>query len=196
MPLPKDRPLALDEQICFTLYRTAMSINRTYKPMLDEMGITYPQYLVLNVLGEEDGRTIGIIAARLALDSSTITPLVKRMEAAGLVQRRRSPDNEREVQVRLTEAGRALFARSQCLGEALLAALRPDPAAARRPEPPDPGADRRPRRPSRPAGVTWVGPDDGSRPLDAVAAPRPAHAVCGQPSGKLSASDDRTRSHL
>ena len=120
MPLPKDRPLALDEQICFTLYRTAMSINRTYKPMLDEMGITYPQYLVLNVLGEEDGRTIGTIAARLALDSSTITPLVKRMEAAGLVQRRRSPDNEREVQVRLTEAGRALFARSRCLGEALL----------------------------------------------------------------------------
>ncbi|MGO4723903.1 MULTISPECIES: MarR family winged helix-turn-helix transcriptional regulator [unclassified Inquilinus] len=120
MPLPKDRPLALDEQICFTLYRTAMSINRTYKPMLDEMGITYPQYLVLNVLGEEDGRTIGTIAARLALDSSTITPLVKRMEAAGLVQRRRSQDNEREVQVRLTEAGRALFARSRCLGEALL----------------------------------------------------------------------------
>ncbi|MBW8727764.1 MAG: MarR family transcriptional regulator [Inquilinus limosus] len=120
MPLPKDHPLALDEQICFTLYRTAMSINRTYKPMLDEMGITYPQYLVLNVLGEEDGRTIGIIAARLALDSSTITPLVKRMEAAGLVTRQRSPDNEREVQVRLTEAGRALFARSQCLGEALL----------------------------------------------------------------------------
>ncbi|MGO1080819.1 MarR family winged helix-turn-helix transcriptional regulator [Inquilinus sp. CA228] len=120
MPLPKDRPLALDEQICFTLYRTNIAINRTYKPLLDEMGITYPQYLVLNVLGEEDGRTIGAIASRLALDSSTITPLVKRMETAGLVQRRRSPDNEREVQVRLTEAGRALFARSQCLGESLL----------------------------------------------------------------------------
>ena len=120
MPLPKDRPLALDEQICFTLYRTNIAINRTYKPLLDEMGITYPQYLVLNVLGEEDGRTIGAIAARLALDSSTITPLVKRMEAAGLVTRQRSPGNEREVQVRLTEAGRALLARSQCLGEALL----------------------------------------------------------------------------
>ena len=88
--------------------------------MLDEMGITYPQYLVLNVLGEEDGRTIGAIAARLALESSTITPLVKRMEAAGLVERQRSPDNEREVQVRLTEAGRKLFARSRCLGESLL----------------------------------------------------------------------------
>jgi DNA-binding MarR family transcriptional regulator len=98
VPLPKDRPLGLDEQICFTLYRTNIAINRTYKPLLDEMGLTYPQYLVLNVLGEEDGRTIGAIAARLALDSSTITPLVKRMEAAGLVERRRSPDNDREVQ--------------------------------------------------------------------------------------------------
>lgn len=120
MPLPKDRPLGLDEQICFTLYRTNIAINRRYKPLLDEMGITYPQYLVLNVLGEEDGRTIGAIATRLALDSSTITPLVKRMEAAGLVQRRRSPDNDREVQVWLTGAGRDLFARSRCLGEALL----------------------------------------------------------------------------
>ena len=120
MPLPKDRPLALDEQICFTLYRTNIAINRTYKPLLDEMGLTYPQYLVLNVLGEEDGRTIGTIAARLALDSSTITPLVKRMEAAGLVERRRSRDNDREVQAWLTEAGRALFARSRCLGESLL----------------------------------------------------------------------------
>lgn len=120
MPLPKNLPLALDEQICFTLYRTNIAINRTYKPLLDEMGITYPQYLVLNVLGEEDGRTIGAIAARLSLESSTITPLVKRMEAAGLVERRRSPDNEREVQVRLTGSGRDLFARSQCLGEALL----------------------------------------------------------------------------
>jgi len=120
MPLPKDRPLALDEQICFTLYRTNIAINRTYKPLLDAMGITYPQYLVLNVLGEEEGRTIGAIAARLALDSSTITPLVKRMEAAGLVTRQRSPGNEREVQVRLTGAGRKLFAHSQCLGEALL----------------------------------------------------------------------------
>lgn len=120
MPLPKDRPLALDEQICFTLYRTNIAINRTYKPLLDEMGITYPQYLVLNVLGEEDGRTIGTIAARLALEPSTITPLVKRMEAAGLVERRRSRDNEREVQVWLTEAGCTLFGRSQCLGAALL----------------------------------------------------------------------------
>jgi DNA-binding MarR family transcriptional regulator len=121
-PVPDSSPLpfTLDQQICFTLYRTNIAINRTYKPMLDEMGLTYPQYLVLNVLGEEDGRTIGAIAARLTLESSTITPLVKRMEAAGYVQRQRSPDDDRQVQVRLTEAGRGLYAKSRCLGEELL----------------------------------------------------------------------------
>lgn len=113
------KPLPLDHQICFTLYRTNLAINRTYKPMLDEMGITYPQYLVLNVLGEEDGRTIGTIASRLALESSTITPPVKRMEQAGLVRRQRSHEDDRQVQVWLTEQGRALFSRSRCLGEAL-----------------------------------------------------------------------------
>jgi DNA-binding MarR family transcriptional regulator len=113
------KPLPLDHQICFTLYRTNLAINRTYKPMLDEMGITYPQYLVLNVLGEEDGRTIGAIAARLVLESSTITPPVKRMEQAGLVRRQRSEEDDRQVQVWLTEQGRALFTRSRCLGEAL-----------------------------------------------------------------------------
>ena len=114
------KPLPLDEQICFTLYRTNIAINRTYKPMLDEMGITYPQYLALNVLGEEDGRTIGAIAERLGLESSTITPLVKRMEQAGLVTRQRSPEDDRQVQVRLTSKGRRLFERSRCLGEALV----------------------------------------------------------------------------
>lgn len=113
-------PLPLDEQICFTLYRTNLAINRTYKPMLDEMGLTYPQYLVLNVLGEEDGRTIGAIATRLALESSTITPPVKRMEQAGLVTRQRSPEDDRQVQVWLTEAGRALLSKSHCLGAALI----------------------------------------------------------------------------
>ena len=120
MPLPKDRPLALDEQICFTLYRTAMSINRTYKPMLDEMGITYPQYLVLNALAEADGMSVGTIAHRLALESSTITPLVKRMEQAGLVTRQRSQTDERQVQVDLTAAGRALLVRCNCLNETLI----------------------------------------------------------------------------
>jgi len=115
-----DVPLPLDNQICFTLYATSMAIIRTYKPMLDEMGITYPQYLVLNVLGETDGATIGAIAQRLYLESSTVTPPVKRLEQAGLVSRRRSEVDERQVQVRLTDAGRALLARSDCLGQTLI----------------------------------------------------------------------------
>jgi DNA-binding MarR family transcriptional regulator len=110
----------LDEQICFTLYATSMAITRTYKPMLDAMGITYPQYLVLSVLGEEDGMTVGAIAGRLALESSTVTPPVKRLEQAGLVTRQRSQVDERQVQVRLTDAGRALVARSNCLGDTLI----------------------------------------------------------------------------
>ncbi len=114
-------PLPLDQQICFTLYATSMAINRTYKPMLDEMGITYPQYLVLCVLGEEDGMTVGGIAGRLALESSTVTPPLKRLEQAGLVKRKRSKEDERQVQVHLTAAGRSLLQRASCLGETLMA---------------------------------------------------------------------------
>jgi DNA-binding MarR family transcriptional regulator len=118
-------PIPLDNQICFTLYATSMAVTRTYKPMLDAMGITYPQYLVLSVLGEakgeNGGETVGAIAQRLSLESSTITPLVKRLEQAGLVARQRSTVDERQVQVSLTEAGRALLDRCDCLGEALVA---------------------------------------------------------------------------
>jgi DNA-binding MarR family transcriptional regulator len=113
-------PLPLDNQLCFTLYATSMAINRTYKPMLDEMGITYPQYLVLNTLGEADGMSVGTIAHRLALESSTVTPLVKRMEQAGLVTRQRSQIDERQVQVDLTAAGRALLVQCNCLNETLI----------------------------------------------------------------------------
>nr|WP_210325325.1 MarR family transcriptional regulator [Mesorhizobium silamurunense] len=97
-----------------------MTINRTYKPMLDEMGITYPQYLVLNALSEADGISVGSIAHRLALESSTITPLVKRMEQAGLLTRQRSQTDERQVQVDLTPAGRKLLVRCNCLNETLI----------------------------------------------------------------------------
>ena len=88
--------------------------------MLDAMGITYPQYLVLNVLTEEDGVTIGAIANRLALESSTVTPPVKRLEQSGLVSRQRSRTDERQVRVCLTQAGRDLLARSNCLGDTLI----------------------------------------------------------------------------
>ncbi|MGX5664918.1 MarR family winged helix-turn-helix transcriptional regulator [Rhizobium daejeonense] len=114
-------PVPLDNQLCFSLYMANIAINRTYKPMLDAMGITYPQYLVLNALSENDGLTVGAIADRLSLESSTITPPVKRLEQAGLVERLRSTTDERQVHVWLTEAGRALVRESRCLGETLTA---------------------------------------------------------------------------
>lgn len=96
-----------------------MAVNRSYKPLLDELNLTYPQYLVLNALGEEDGRSIGGLADRLGLESSTITPLVKRMEDAGLLGRKRARDNERVVQVSLTDAGKALLKSCGCLNQML-----------------------------------------------------------------------------
>jgi MarR family transcriptional regulator, organic hydroperoxide resistance regulator len=113
-------PLPLDNQLCFALYATSMAIQRTYKPLLDQLGITYPQYLVLLTLWEEDGRSVGAIAERLALESSTVTPLVKRLETAGLVARARNPADERQVHVTLTPAGHAIRQRCGCLGERLL----------------------------------------------------------------------------
>ena len=112
--------LPLDSQLCFSLYAASMAIQRTYKPLLDGLGITYPQYLVLHALWEENGRTVGGIAERLSLESSTVTPLVKRLEAAGFVTRERNPDDERQVLVRLTERGKALRRQCGCLAEAVI----------------------------------------------------------------------------
>jgi DNA-binding MarR family transcriptional regulator len=112
--------IPLENQLCFSLYATTIAINRAYKPMLDSLGITYPQYIVLSALWEEDGRTITAIADRLALEPSTITPLVKRLEAAGFVGRLRNPADERQVQVRLTASGKALRADTACLADTLL----------------------------------------------------------------------------
>lgn len=112
---------ALENLLCFSLYSASMAINRTYKPLLDRLGITYPQYLVLNALWEEDARSIGAIAERLGLESSTVTPLVKRLENASLVTRTRHRGDERRVLVALTPKGRNLQTESRCLGEALLA---------------------------------------------------------------------------
>lgn len=119
-PPPVPYRVPLDDQLCFALYMTSMAITRTYKPMLDAMGITYPQYLILSVLGEADGATVGAIAERLALESSTVTPPVKRLEQAGLVERRRSRMDERQVQVWLTDAGRAMVDESACLSRTLV----------------------------------------------------------------------------
>jgi DNA-binding MarR family transcriptional regulator len=110
----------LDSQLCFSLYAASMAVNRTYKPLLDQLGITYPQYLVLLALWEEDGRMVGGLAARLGLESSTVTPLIKRLETAGLVTRTRNPEDERQVQVSLTARGADLQEACGCLAEALI----------------------------------------------------------------------------
>lgn len=112
--------LTLDDQLCFALYGASMAVGRLYKPLLDRLGITYPQYLVLSALWEMDQQSVGAIAGRLALEASTVTPLLKRLAAAGLVHRVRNPDDERQVIVSLTEVGRSLRSESACLGEALL----------------------------------------------------------------------------
>ena len=118
-PLPQ-AALPLDQQLCFSVYGATIAINRAYKPLLDRLGLTYPQYLVLHALWETDGLTIGAIAERLSLEPSTITPLVKRLEIGSLVTRTRNPQDERQVQVRLTPAGRDMRERCGCLGEALM----------------------------------------------------------------------------
>jgi DNA-binding MarR family transcriptional regulator len=119
-PLKMNQPLPLKEQLCFSIYATDIAINRLYKPLLDSLGVTYPQYLVLSTLWEKDGQTISAIAGRLALEPSTITPLVKRLEAAGFVSRQRSLADERSVHVRLADAGKSLMERAGCLTDTLL----------------------------------------------------------------------------
>jgi DNA-binding MarR family transcriptional regulator len=112
-------PLPLDRQLGFGLYSAFMAVSRVYKPWLDKLGVTYPQYLVLCVLWEGGDQTIGGIASRLDLEPSTITPLVKRLEQAGHVLRQRNPADERQVRVSLTDQGRALRAETKTLAEAL-----------------------------------------------------------------------------
>lgn len=112
-------PLPLDRQLGFGLYSAFMAVSRTYKPWLDRIGLTYPQYLVMCVLWKNDDQTIGAIGARLDLEPSTITPLVKRLEQAGQVMRQRNPADERQVKVTLTEQGKTVRAQTRTLAEAL-----------------------------------------------------------------------------
>ena len=107
--------LALDQQVCFALYTASRAVTARYRPLLDELGITYPQYLVLLVLWERDARTVKELGAALRLDSSTLSPLLKRLEAAGLVARARRSDDERSVTVRLTGTGSALRERARAV---------------------------------------------------------------------------------
>lgn len=100
--------LALDNQFCFALYSASHAMTKTYKPMLDRLGLTYPQYLVMLVLWEQDAILVKDIGARLFLDSGTLTPLLKRLEANGLVSRNRDPHDERQVRILLTPEGKSL----------------------------------------------------------------------------------------
>ena len=100
--------LNVDNALCFAIYSANHAITRAYKPILDPHGLTYPQYLVLLILWEQDGQTVGSIGQHLFLESSTLTPLLKRMEKAGYVRRERAADDERQVCIFLTDAGRAL----------------------------------------------------------------------------------------
>jgi len=124
-----NRPPPLDDQLCYSIYSAGMAIQRAYKPLLDGLGLTYPQYLVLNVLWREDRQTVGRLGEQLGLESSTLTPLLKRLEVNGIVERARNPDNERQVIVALTGAGRALESKAGCLGAALLEASGQTPQA-------------------------------------------------------------------
>lgn len=103
----------LDHQLCFALYSSSLMMTKLYKPVLLALGLTYPQYLVLLVLWETDGVSVGDLGSRLFLDSGTLTPLLKRMEAAGWLTRLRAVDDERRVIVSLTTAGRALRRKAQ-----------------------------------------------------------------------------------
>lgn len=100
--------LALDAQLCFAVYSAAHALNRAYKPLLEPYGLTYPQYIALMTLWEEDGRTVKALGETLGLDSGTLSPLLKRLEAAGYIHRARDRSDERQVRVTLTDKGRAM----------------------------------------------------------------------------------------
>ena len=116
-------PQALDQQLCFAVYSTMLGINKVYRPLLKAVGLTYPQYLVMLVLWERDELTVSEIGGRLFLDSPTLTPLLKRLEANGLVTRQRSSSDERQVIVALSPAGRRLQARAKAIPECVAAAM-------------------------------------------------------------------------
>ena len=128
-PVPAPTPLTLDQALCFALYSASRAVTGFYRPRLDELGITYPQYLVMLALWERDGLAVGALAQRLRLDYGTLSPLLKRLQAAGLVARTRRTEDERSVTVTLTEAGRALRSRAQYLPDQVVAATGLEPAA-------------------------------------------------------------------
>ena len=122
----EDDPLQLDRQVCFPLYAASNLLNRLYTPVLAAAQHSSPQYLVMLVLWEGDEQTVGALGARLYLDSGTLSPLLKRMETAGLVKRQRDPTDERRVLVALTEQGRSIRERASHVPETMFGGLQPE----------------------------------------------------------------------
>jgi len=114
--------LALDNQLCFALYGASLAMTKRYRPLLEPLGLTYPQYLVMLALWADDGPSVSALGARLGLDSGTLTPLLKRLESAGLLQRLRDSTDERRVLLQLTPAGHALKARAVRVPQTIAAA--------------------------------------------------------------------------
>jgi DNA-binding MarR family transcriptional regulator len=119
----KDEALRLDSQLCFLLYGASRAVTQMYQPLLEPLGITYPQYLVMLVLWEEDGASVRTLCDRLYLDSGTLTPLLTRLESAGLVRRERSAADARVVDIHLTTEGKKLKRTARAVPEALLCRL-------------------------------------------------------------------------
>jgi MarR family transcriptional regulator, organic hydroperoxide resistance regulator len=140
MALAKQKPPAadpdeatkLDDFLCFAIYSANLAMNRLNKPVLDELGLTYPQYIVLVALMEQDDQTVSALGDKLFLDSSTLTPLLKRMEAMGHLTRQRDPEDERQVRVRLTPQGRNVRARALPYRGELVKAIGLSPAEFQR----------------------------------------------------------------
>ncbi len=112
MPNKPNAMLQLDNQLCFALYSTSLAMTKVYKPLLAELGLTYPQYLAMLVLWERDGLMVSELGEKLYLDSGTLTPLLKRLETSGYISRIRAVDDERRVHITLTSSGRKLKARA------------------------------------------------------------------------------------
>ena len=117
---PSPATLQLDNQVCFALYSASLAMTKLYKPLLDAIGLTYPQYLVMLVLWEGDGITVSALGERLYLDSGTLTPLLKRLEASGLIARLRDAEDERRVRITLTSQGRALRDQAEAIPPCVL----------------------------------------------------------------------------
>lgn len=131
MPAARSTP-DLEDFVCFAIYSAGHAFNRVYKPLLSALDLTYPQYLVMVALWINDDQTVGDLGEKLFLESSTLTPLLKRLESAGLVTRKRDKDDERQVRVRLTAKGGALRAKARSVGECAFEATGMSEAALRR----------------------------------------------------------------